>query len=170
MLSLTLTDSQIARAEKRGAALGRLRNSITGGASNVYGMLGEEIVRDFLGDFAVPDDDSVTYNWDIKLQTGETLEVKTKKTQVVPLPHFESSVCTHNDRQLCTAYVFCRVHVDYKNDRRAWILGFLPRQQFFRESRLLQKGTYDPRNRYHVKATCHNVENSQLMSMHQFME
>ena len=75
------------------------------------------------------------------LGNGARLEVKTKKTQAVPQPHFESSVCTHNDRQRCDAYVFCRVHVDYERDGRAWILGFLPREDFFRRARMMKKGT-----------------------------
>ncbi len=163
MIRLTLTDDDIRLAERRADALGVLRNSITNGRSNVYGMLGEAVVRRYLGNAASEADD--TRDYDIQLTSGMTLEVKTKKTRVVPRPHFESSVCLHNARQRCDAYVFVRVHVDYATDRRAWLLGYLPRPVFFRISRVLRKGDFDPRNRYTVKATCRNVTSTQLRSV-----
>ena len=43
-IEITVTTDQYDRAEKRGDELGVLRNSITKGKSNGWGMLGEEII------------------------------------------------------------------------------------------------------------------------------
>ena len=76
-IEITVTTDQYDRAEKRGEELGVLRNSITKGKSNGWGMLGEEIIRDLLN---CTDSDDI-YNYDLKTPGGMRLEIKTKKTK-----------------------------------------------------------------------------------------
>jgi hypothetical protein len=74
-VEIMVTMDQYSRAEDRAEELGILRNSITKGKSNGWGMLGEEIIRDLLD---CKDSDDI-YNYDLKTPGGMRLEIKTKK-------------------------------------------------------------------------------------------
>lgn len=156
-LEVLVTPDQYDRAEKRANELGILNNSITNGKSNGWGMLGEEIVRDL---FHCTDSDDI-YNYDLKTPNGMKLEIKTKKTSMKKRPqgHFECSVCHHNTRQKCDAYVFVRVSTEIP---KAWICGYKPKKDFMREARYFKKGDTDPSNGYKVHASCYNLNISEL--------
>jgi len=152
-----VTTEQYERAEKRAEELGVLRNSITKGKSNGWGMLGEEIIRDMLN--CVDSDD--IYNYDLKTPDGTRLEIKTKKTSMTkaPKPYFECSVCNHNPRQRCDVYVFLRVSTKIN---KAWICGFKSKSDFMEQSRFFKKGDTDASNGYKVHASCYNMNISEL--------
>jgi len=156
-IEVHVTPDQYDRAEKRGNELGVLKNSITKGKSNGWGMLGEEIIRDLLN---CTDSDDI-YNFDLKTPNGMRLEIKTKKTSmtVAPKPHFECSVCNHNPRQKCDAYVFVRVST---HSPKAWICGYKTKDDFSREARFFKKGDTDASNGYKVHASCWNMNISEL--------
>ena len=159
-----VTKKQQERARRRARMLGRLRNSITNGRSNYWGMLGEEVVTDFIkGDLAD------TRDYDVVAPNGARLEVKTKKTntKAMPKPFFECSVCDHNTNQQCDAYVFVRVSTLAPV---AFVCGALSRSDFYRLARRFRKGDRDSSNRYVVTENCHNVNMSQLKPLHHFTQ
>jgi len=159
-IEVMVTTDQYNRAEKRAEELGVLRNSITKGKSNGWGMLGEEIIRDLL---KCTDSDDI-YNYDLKTPGGMRLEIKTKKTSMTfaPKPYFECSVCNHNPRQRCDAYVFLRVSTKVN---KAWICGFKTKENFMKEARFFKKGDTDESNGYKVHASCYNMNISELESI-----
>lgn len=144
------------RAAARAAKLGVLRNSITNGESNYWGMLGEELVATVLGARLVD-----TPDYDVLTPGNVKVEVKSKKTGDVAAPKwfFECSVCEHNVRQRCDAYLFVRLST---RANKAWVCGWLPRAKFFKEARYFKAGDTDARNNYRVHASCYNVNVSQL--------
>lgn len=156
-IEIRVTNDQYDRAEKRAKALGVLRNSITHGKSNGWGMLGEEVVRDYL---MCTDSDDM-YNYDLLTPNGFKLEIKTKKTSMknAPKGYFECSVCNHNAKQKCDMYVFVRVST---KTNKAWICGYKPKEDFMREARFFRKGDTDPSNGYKVHASCYNMNISEL--------
>lgn len=156
-IEIMVTTEQYERAEKRGEELGVLNNSITKGKSNGWGMLGEEIIRDFLN---CTDSDDI-YNYDLKTPDGMRLEIKTKKTSMTqaPKPYFECSVCNHNPRQRCDAYVFLRVSTKVN---KAWICGYKTKEDFSDQARFFKKGDTDASNGYKVHASCWNMNISEL--------
>lgn len=156
-MEVMVTVEQYERAEKRAEELGVLRNSITKGRSNGWGMLGEEIIRDLL---QCTDSDDI-YNYDLKTPSGMRLEIKTKKTSMTraPEPHFECSVCNHNPRQRCDAYVFLRVSTKVN---KAWICGYKTKKEFMEQARFFKKGDTDASNGYKVHASCYNMNISEL--------
>lgn len=156
-VEIMVTMDQYSRAEDRAEELGILRNSITKGKSNGWGMLGEEIIRDLLD---CKDSDDI-YNYDLKTPGGMRLEIKTKKTSMTtaPKPYFECSVCNHNPRQKCDAYVFLRVSTRVN---KAWICGFKTKEKFMEQARFFKKGDTDESNGYKVHASCYNMNISEL--------
>lgn len=156
-IEIVYTDEQMERAKQRAKELGELNNSITRGRSNVWGMLGEEIIRDYLN---CTDSDDI-YNYDLVSPEGLKLEIKTKKTTMTtpPKPHFECSVCKYNTRQKCDMYVFLRTSTRVK---KAWICGYKTKVDFMEKSRYFKQGDTDPSNGYRVHASCWNMNISEL--------
>lgn len=145
-----ICDEWIREAEERGKKLGVLKNSITSGLSNVYGMLGERVVAHVVKGKLIDSRD-----FDVLSPTGAKLEVKSKKCLHAPRHYFECSCALFNTHQRCDAYVFVRILRDCSY---AFLCGWLPKKEFLNKSRRLKKGDYDPRNKYTVKASCLNVE------------
>jgi hypothetical protein len=135
-------------------SLGKLTNSITSGAGNYAGFLGEELVHSLYPCSQIVN----TYDYDIQFMNA-TADVKTKRTTVVPLPSYDCSVAAYNTKQVADHYIFCRVHEDF---HRGWVLGFLPKDEYFNKSRYLTKGEIDPANNFIVKADCYNVSINDL--------
>ena len=155
-VEVTYTREEYAEACARGLQLGHLKNSITKGKSNVWGMLGEAVVAKYTGATLAD-----TYQYDLITPKGEKLEVKTKKTTLTtaPKPHFECSVCQHNSRQQCDYYVFVRVST---NSNKAWICGQIEKDKLKQTARFFKKGDYDPSNNYKVHASCWNLNIAEL--------
>ena len=97
--------------------MGALRNSLLKGGGNIAGFLGEQIALEYLnGEW------TNTYDYDIILQNGMKVDVKTKQTTVTPLPHYACSVAKLNTKQKCDAYAFVRVTKDFT---KGWYLGII---------------------------------------------
>lgn len=156
IIEVRYTKKMLQDAKKRGKALGKLKNSHTGGASNYIGMLGEDIVRRVTGGLLCDRRD-----YDV-MANGKKLEVKTKKTKdrSPPRPHFECSVAASNTRQKCDAYVFVRVST---TSNKAWICGMKEKKDFYKKAHFCRKGEKDG-NYTHV-ADSYNIAIKQLSKL-----
>lgn len=148
-----VSDDIRARAASLADRMGILKNSIVGGSGTVAGFVGEAVLAEYLGCPSVGE-----FDYDLSYR-GRRIEVKTKRTRTIPAPHYECSVPLLNDCQQCDYYAFARVSYDLGT---AWILGFLPRNIYFQNAELRQKGDYDPRNDHWVLSSCYNVSIKQL--------
>lgn len=153
-----ITPGMLSRATLKSVDMGSLKNSITQGTKNIIGFLGEEVVGMYLGV-----EPSNTYEWDI-IYNGKYLEVKTKDTTVYPKKGYEVSVAGYNTKQKCDHYVFTRVLTDLSI---GWILGFMPKKEFYEKARKMTKGEIDGTNNFEVKADCWNMLISELKPIKQ---
>ena len=150
MIEVQVTDEQLIEARKQAVEMGKLHNSITRGQGNVAGFVGEIITAEILN--GAQDN---TFDYDIFLpKTGKTVDVKTKRTSVAPLPHYECSVAKLNTNQNCDFYAFVRVKNDYST---AWFLGMVPKVMYYEMAVFRKKGDLDPDNGYIVKSDCYNL-------------
>ena len=154
MLEVEITKDMVDAARKKAEELGVLRNSITQGAGNIAGFLGEFIVEKATGAKIAN-----TRDYDVTRLDGKTADVKTKRCGSKPAPHFECSVADFNTRQKCDFYVFVRVLNDFS---KGWIVGELPKEEYFQKATFIQQGQYDPSNKWRCKADCYNVAISKL--------
>ena len=107
-IGVRFSTAQLENARARADALGRLNRSFTKGKSNIYGMLGEEIVANFVAG-TIAD----TYDYDIVDPSGLKIDVKTKKTTSceAPASHFTATVWGGNTKQKVRRVRVCaRVH------------------------------------------------------------
>lgn len=149
ILEVAITQEMKKSALQKAQELPSLKNSITSGQGNLVGFLGEEVVKSVLGGTL-----SNTYDYDLILNSGKTVDVKTKKTGFEPKPHYECSVAEYNTKQKCDYYAFVRV--DDQRDR-AWFLGVYEKDAYYKDAKLLKKGDVDPSNNFVVKANCYNL-------------
>ena len=84
MIYVPITSSMKRIATRNANRMGRIRNSITRGQGNSYGFLGEQITQLVLGGEIVNKGKKYNVDYDLVLDDGTTVEVKTKKTTVEP--------------------------------------------------------------------------------------
>jgi len=148
-----ITTDDIISAAFQAKKLGILNNSIMSGKGNLVGCIGEIIVAKYLG---VPLQHS--YDYDL-IWNGLKIDVKTKLTSVFPKPSYECSIASANPNQKCDWYIFTRVHSDLDT---AYILGYLPKEEYFKTAECLHQGQVSGSNGFTVKHNCYNVSISEL--------
>lgn len=158
MLEVKITDDMRSEAHHQAECLGTLKGSITRGKGNVFGFLGEQIALSVLGGELVN-----TYDYDLVVPAPPAeklkIDVKTKKTSVKPLPHYECSVADITRKQNCDYFAFIRVLDD---QTKGWFLGMKQRNDYFTEATYLHRGDKDPSNNFTVRANCYNMAISYL--------
>lgn len=131
MIEFEVTDAWYESAKIKAEELGHLNHSIRKGAGNLVGFLGEHIAQHVLGgEFAN------TYEYDLVLENGLTVDVKSKMTSVTPLPHYMCSIADYY-LQSCDYYAFVRVH---KNLTKGWFLGFKQHDEYISKAKRVKKG------------------------------
>lgn len=133
MEEIKVTDEMLLSARDKAAEMGRLHNSITKGAGNLAGFIGEEIAKVVLGGTL-----SNTYNYDLILDNGKTVDVKTKQTSVAPLETYDCSIAAFNTKQDCDYYCFVRVKNDFTV---GWYLGVYDKQKYLEDASFMKKDT-----------------------------
>jgi hypothetical protein len=154
MIEVVITGDMLVNARDKAAEMGRLNNSITRGQGNIAGFLGEAVAQQVMGGVLVN-----TYDYDLILCNGLTVDVKTKQTSVKPLETYECSIAALNTKQECDYYAFVRVKNDFSV---GWFLGVYEKQQYMLDAKYLTKGTIDLDNGYVVKSDCYNLPIHQL--------
>jgi hypothetical protein len=76
-----------------------------------------------------------------------------------PKPFYECSVAAYNTEQDCDGYLFTRVMRDLE---RGWLLGYMPKEEYYRTAVRYEKGDKDPQNNFNFKAACYNLRVDQL--------
>ena len=154
MIEIKISDEMLLAARSKTRQMGLLNNSILRGGGSIAGFIGEQIVLSVLGGVW-----KNSYDYDIILDDGKKIEVKTKQTSAVPKLHYDCSISNFNTKQKCDMYAFTRVHKDYSV---GWFLGMLNKKEYFDKAVFMKKGSLDPANGYTVRADCYNVPISEL--------
>lgn len=155
LLDVSIQKSWISKAEEKAKRVGKLNKSILEGKGNFNGFLGEQIISNYYGlPFADTRDFDLTWK-------GRRIEIKTKGVAFVPTEDYEVSIQTYY-KQSTDYYVFVRVHYDRK---RAWILGYIKPEEYFKKAILMKKGYTDPTNGFQFKADTWNLRIHQLYDL-----
>lgn len=149
MIEVEITTQMIDNARVKAKELGALRNSITRGAGNLIGFIGEEIAQHCLGGSL-----DNTYDYDLVLDDGTKIDVKTKGTTVTPKDNYVCTVPAYNTKQKCDAYSFVRVKKDLTV---GWFLGLLKKEEFFDIAEHFKKGEIDESG-FIYKSDCYETK------------
>ena len=167
MIEVEIDKFLLKMARQKAEEMGKLNNSITKGDGNIAGFLGEFIAAQEIGA-----EISNTYEYDL-LVGPTTIDVKTKRCTSKPRDFYECSIAAYNTKQKCDVYVFTRLlwlKAMPKAWERGWLLGWLPKKEYFEKATFLKKGQVDPSNNYTVKADCYNLKISCLNDMESLNE
>lgn len=157
IVEVRITEEMRQRAEAGARALGVLKNSVTHGQSNIYGKMGELIAHRVVGGDYVDSRD-----FDIRLPGGRTADVKTKGRAVPPQSHFDCSVSDFNTQQKCDVYVFASVLKDLS---MGWVLGWYPKEDFYKDAHFYRQGDHDERNGWTCRADSWGIDACKLFSV-----
>ena len=147
MEDILIKSEWVKEAHQKSTDMGLINNSITRGAGNMAGFLGEIMVMNSLPRGCINN----TYEYDIEFDDLR-IDVKTKRTSVKPKDYYECSVS--NPKQKCSHYIFTRILNDYS---KGWILGAMPKKDYFKQATFLKKGDPNGDNGFIVKADCYNM-------------
>ena len=165
MIEVKITEDMKKRAWAKAREMGGIKNSIMKGDGNIAGFLGEEVANVVIGGII-----NNTYDYDLVSEDGIKYDVKTKRCTSPPKPYYDCSVANFNTKQKCDRYVFVRIENKNKRWGRAWVLGWLTHDNYFKKARKLTKGQKDPSNGFIVRADCHNVAISELNKFEDYNE
>ena len=165
MIEVKITEDMKKRAWAKSREMGVIKNSIMKGDGNIAGFLGEEVANVVIGGII-----NNTYDYDLVSEDGIKYDVKTKRCTSPPKPYYDCSVANFNTKQKCDRYVFVRIENNNKRWGRAWVLGWLTHDNYFKKARKLTKGQKDPSNGFIVRADCHNVAISELNKFEDYNE
>ena len=157
LIEVQISDEMLIAGRRKATEMGLLHNSILRGGGSVAGFLGEQIAIEAMGGKW-----NNSFDYDIILDDGRKVEVKTKQTSATPLPHYSCSISNYNTRQKCDIYAFTRVLKDFS---KGWFLGFLPKEEYFEKAKFMKKGDFDPDNGYEVRADCYNLTIEELRNV-----
>jgi hypothetical protein len=159
MIKFKVSPKNFEVAQKRARNIGANASKIKGG-SEIYGMIGEQLFLDNYGGDLVD-----SRNYDIWHPKIGNIDVKTKKCQSEPLPHYQCSVAAYQiDKEDVEFYAFYRVHASMKE---AWFLGLISKADFLKKAVLLKKGQKD--DRFTAIADCYNIAISDLPAVSEVM-
>jgi hypothetical protein len=154
MIEIEPTDAQKKEARLYAGGTVGLQGSITRGAGSPAGALGEILVRDYLNYIQAN-----TAHYDLYTDQGIRIDVKTKRCTSAPKQYYECSIAAHGTKQDCDEYIFVRV---LNNLQRAWILGRISKDEYFKKAVRHKKGDRDESNNFTFKSDCYNLEISEL--------
>jgi len=137
-VEVEVTEDMLSRAKRQASKHSDIPNSIMRGAGNLAGYIGEQIVLEYI-------EDSIPYNTkdcDVYLNPFSdnpiSVDVKTKERTVNPRDFYTCHIADTSLHQNCDMYVFCQVNLRPK--MRAWVLGWITKDDFLKESVSLKKG------------------------------
>lgn len=154
ILQIPTTKDQVKRAQTLADEMGTLKNSITRGKGNVLGFLGEIVLADHFGW-----KQANTYDYDLLMPNGKTVDVKSKQCRSIPLPHYECSISSYNTKQACDYYAFNRIKSDLSV---LWFAGLKSKELYFTQATKKHKGEVDPSNGFMFRSDCFNLPLSEL--------
>lgn len=157
MIEINITENQRQRAKEL-YEFNILNGSVTRGAGNEVGALGEIIVLDRYKDNAEYVGD---YNYDLIIK-GKRVDVKTKKQNVPPASHHTFNIFAYNTKQECDYYCFVVIH---KSLEKGWIVGWKQKDEFFRTAQFRKEGEIDdsiPNCTWTFKGDCYCLKITEL--------
>jgi hypothetical protein len=136
MIEQQIETKQLKRAKNR-FNFSNLKNSITNGAGNLVGAVGEILILDYYITAGHNVEDLQSYDFDLKID-GRRIDIKSRL--VKNKPNFNCNLPAYNLKQNTEFYFFVFVANDYS---RAWFAGYISKIDFLQKAAFREKGEND---------------------------
>lgn len=137
MIHLPAIQDEWELAQKLAREMGTLNNSITGGAGNVAGFLGELAAARYLNYLGCQRQN--TYQHDLVVG-GFLLDVKTKRRTVRPEPDYLSAITQLSAGQQCQGYIFTSVEFTREVPKWITLCGWMPKKKYLERAKPVARG------------------------------
>jgi len=156
----TITQAARETARKKSDEMGIVKGSIHNGTRNYQGFLGEEIAS-----WELEAEVSNTYDYDLILPDGKTVDVKTVLSDYPPQPHYDCRVEQTDYKAKagynCDYFAFVRIVKDHK---KGWYLGKISKEDFFNKAEFKRRGDsfQAGRNSLQFRGDCYIIPAKEL--------
>ena len=133
MQQYEITKDMIKNSVLKSNEMGELSGSLLEGKGNAWGFLGEEVAAK-----ALNAERNNTYDYDLVLEDGSKVEVKTQRVSSIPRPQFHCNVNEPSIKQKCDYFAFVRIHSDLET---SWYLGKIKKEDFLKRAEYRKKGS-----------------------------
>lgn len=160
MISLPVSQQDLQQARSH-YDFYNIKNSLTEGASQIYGAVGEIKAVQWVRTLGETADFEHTKDYDLRIN-GLTTDVKVARCKSEPSPTYRCSIASSSMHQQPDYYLFMRV---IESMVTAWVLGFIPKDQFIKKAKFFRKGEVDPDDQsglFIFKSDCYSVKASDL--------
>ncbi|NVM34831.1 MAG: hypothetical protein HWN81_04500 [Candidatus Lokiarchaeota archaeon] len=158
MLEVEITKDIIKKSCQKAFENGLIKSSVD--FFTIKDLIGLEIVMSIL-------ECSEKQNKDYNLICEDnSYKVKTDFTSVEPKPYHECIVKSYNSRQKFDRYIFVRVQFINDMPKRAWVVGWIDKKEYFKKSMSLRKGEIDESNGMEIKFNCQKLKIKELNEIH----
>tara|TARA_R110002020_G_scaffold37499_5_gene113273 strand:+ start:960 stop:1553 length:594 start_codon:yes stop_codon:yes gene_type:complete len=172
VIRIEATQEMMQNSQLKASSLGWIDNSILKGGGNRAGYLGEEALASHLdADIVSNNRGRDKYNYDLVLQDGRRMEVKTKRRTVGPRPHYDVSVAQTSSHQRPDLYGFISLQFErtsgkhpkkYYGLKNIWLCGYMPAGEYWERAILWKSGQIDPTNSFKTHVDMYNMAISDL--------
>lgn len=152
MIEFSVSEKVLKKAEEKAYDMGTFRGSILNGKGNVSGFIGEIILADILNA-----EIQNTFDYDLVMQDGSKIDVKTQTVKSVPRPYYECNVNEHSIKQRCDYYAFTRLH---SNLSKGWYLGKISKGKFLDVAKYCKAGSASAN--FIFKLNCYTIPIKEL--------
>lgn len=137
-VEVDISDEMLKFAKVYASRHSDIPNSIRRGDGNLAGYLGEQAVIELVKDCVLQH--TKDYDMYIRFMSSNpiSVDVKTKERTVNPKDFYTCHVADSSLHQECDMYIFCQVNLRPK--MRAWVLGWITKDEFLKKSVSLKKG------------------------------
>ena len=162
MIEVPVTDTMLEEANKKAASMGQLKGSMMEGERNLPAFLGEIAAQKVIGG-----EFHNTYDYDIMMESGKTVDVKTKKAKYKPRDYYDCTIFGYTAKQDCDYLLFTQVLNDLST---VYVLGGYEKKRFLEDSTFVAAGSVVGTNNLQYKKDNYVMEIKDLVSMDKFKE
>ena len=154
MITLKPSNQQKEEARQLTKEMGTLKDSFMQGSRTYVGLLGEKAVADL-----IDCDHSPSYEYDLILKDGRTVDCKTFSNKYYPKDNFECHVMKKRKQQSCDIYLFSSYNTE-KNILH--LCGYMPRDEFYSKAKQIKKGDTSDINNIKYRADGYIIKVGEL--------
>jgi len=162
MIEVPVTDFMLEEAKKKAADMGQLKGSMMQGERNLTAFLGEIAAQKVIGGKF-----HNTYDYDIMMESGKTVDVKTKRVKYKPKDYYDCTIFGYNATQDCDYLLFTQVLSDLGT---VYVLGGYNKRRFLEDSTYIKAGSVVGTNNLTYKKDNYVMEIKDLLPMDKFKE
>jgi len=162
MIEVPVTDTMLEEAKKKAAEMGELKGSMMKGDRNLVAFLGEIAAQKVIGG-----EFHNTYDYDIMMDSGKTVDVKTKRVKYKPKDYYDCTIFGYNATQDCDYLLFTQVLSDLGT---VYVLGGYNKRRFLEDSTYIKAGSVVGTNNLTYKKDNYVMEIKDLLPMDKFKE